>query len=401
MQKRYKYIKIIYLVSSNLTERWESYFCLDELCQIFDIEYWNCRDIGYPQFDATQTMERSYVVQIHSIEDLISNLKRLPPNAILVPIPHFSEINFEMYDLISRYIHHYVGIDVFTYSLWSVLGSSKKTIKQRLYRFDLIRILAKKIKYGLRYDFRDAIQPKHCDSFNVDWVTKISKLFLTQYVMDNTIHQPYYINHPDYEKYLCLRNIVDRDDKYVVYVDQFYPFHADARLRLANVDVEEIASAFYTSINKFFDLIEAQMHCKVIIAAHPVADYNLKNPFNNREIVYFKTAELIRDSMAVCMHSSNAFSFVALFDKPAIIIDYGTKGIDMDTKLVREFANLLGVKLCNINEISTMANRFKFIDRKIRKKFIDKIADTEIDVHNNELYVRNFVKIFDEINNKK
>ena len=74
------------------------------------------------------------------------------------------------------------------------------------------------------------------------------------------------------------------------------------------------------SLNSFFKIIETQYNIKVIIAAHPKSNYN-ELSFDGREVVKYRTCELVKDSEFVVLHSSAAVSYAILFKK-AVLFTY-------------------------------------------------------------------------------
>jgi hypothetical protein len=76
---------------------------------------------------------------------------------------------------------------------------------------------------------------------------------------------------------------------------------------------------FFRLINVFFDLLEKEYGLKVVIAAHPTANYDAET-FRGREIIRLKTAELVKDSDFVISMWSTSTGYAVLNQKPIIFI---------------------------------------------------------------------------------
>ena len=91
-------------------------------------------------------------------------------------------------------------------------------------------------------------------------------------------------------------------------------------------------------MNALFDLIETEMKIKVIIAAHPRSDYTEhKDVYGNRDIIYNKTCQLVKDSEFVIYHFSNSLSYVSLYKKPMLIV--------VNDDIIHHFSNAI-MEIC-------------------------------------------------------
>lgn len=125
------------------------------------------------------------------------------------------------------------------------------------------------------------------------------------------------INSIDYITSLNIDNNLVKG-KYVVFLDQYLPCHPDNKI-VGYQDLDE--EHYYSKLSEFFEHIEEQYNCKVVIAAHPTAQcYKEKNPFDGRDIFFFKSQSLVKESIGVISHYTTAFSFAILFNKPSIVL---------------------------------------------------------------------------------
>lgn len=79
-----KKIKVVYIHPSQLSERWLQYYKLDELQNIFDIEYWDCSAFANPSFKAQEMLIRPYLYVLRNENELRENLTRIPKDSLIV-----------------------------------------------------------------------------------------------------------------------------------------------------------------------------------------------------------------------------------------------------------------------------------------------------------------------------
>lgn len=125
-----------------------------------------------------------------------------------------------------------------------------------------------------------------------------------------------------YGDYLKLRNNnTENDEEYTVFIDEFMIGHSDYIKRGLKFPVQN-KELYFERMNSLFDNIEKEYNCRVIVAAHPKAEYN-GDEFNNRNIIYNETVKLIKDAKLVIIQYSTCFSWVALFHKDFLNIYTG------------------------------------------------------------------------------
>lgn len=161
-------------------------------------------------------------------------------------------------------------------------------------------------------------------------------------------------NSGDYQGYLSVKSSLNHSDhkigRYVVYIDQYLPFHNDFTLR----GVQHInAETFYRAINLLFARIEKKYGCEVVIAAHPSSlKYEEHDFFCGRKVYYNRTAELINQCIGAITCNSTAISFPVIDKKPILIYtsnDIESRYLFFNTLL---FPKLLDLEFVNIDECS-------------------------------------------------
>lgn len=160
------------------------------------------------------------------------------------------------------------------------------------------------------------------------------------------------INLSDYDHFIKVNKETNRivKGKYAVYLDVFLANHND-------LDIQCLPSLnsnnYYLSMNRFFDLLEKEYSIKIVIAAHPTAEYDFKT-FNGREIYRLRTAELVKDAEFVISMHSTSTSYAILNLKPIVFIytnDMNSLYSESIMRNIQAFSNYLESPLYNIDEI--------------------------------------------------
>lgn len=408
-----KKIKVVVMVPSPLTERWMTMFCMDYLSQQFDFDYWDCSDICMPAFEASSVVDRSYVRKIGSREEMERYLKELPKDTLIMSHIHLDGFNYKIHKLISKYNKNRIYVDFWANNIFKFIYSEPKLedvenqksvlkkIKESLRKIDVLYYMTLLFKYLKNRDvvkFKAKIDERRRQ--------KRSKKAMSLY---NNINisvlpkQTYSINHPDYEKYISVTqndcgSIVDGE--YIVFIDQYYPLHPFLKSENPDVDFDKLVQPYYTSLNQFFDKIEKEFGCPVVIAAHPIANFEI-NPFGGRRIIYFKTAELVQHSKAVLMHNSFSISFVLLFDKPFCLITNKTQQCTLKMcEKIELYGRAFVKEVVNTDSINDVRDILKKSDREVRNKYINMFFDTTVTQLNGSLLSKHLKSIYDELYSK-
>ncbi len=108
------------------------------------------------------------------------------------------------------------------------------------------------------------------------------------------------------------KQVEDKD--YILFLDQNLVDHKD----LKNFKVKWINNKdkYFKELNLFLDQVEKYFKCKVLIAAHPTADYSNKSYFAGRKIVQGDTCNYVKHSKGIILFSSSAIDYAILYNKP-------------------------------------------------------------------------------------
>lgn len=412
-------IKYVIIQPEVLTQRWESYLHLDELSAFFDIEFWDCSALVLPHYES-KGIERPYAKKIESDSHFLKELQSLPKDSMIVldrAIFKFKE-NLSMLKTLSVYFPKQLDIDFYTgnqlmASLWSTcmahtintgatsieqnerqisqhisIKSVLKNIKRWLYKSDFIYLAIKRMRYlNDNKSYKDILE-NYC-------YRKSEELFQTveiSYRKDS----PYPVNPPDYEQYLTLGQ--GKKGNTIVFIDQAFPIHPEFSGLYKDLNIPELAKEYQQSLRLFFDRVERQTGLRVVIAGHPVANYQ-SNVYGDREIIYYKTAELVRDAAAVFIHSSHAINFPIFYNKPMVFLQNAAW-----QKAVRHYNHLLQVAqyfdkpVINTDDDVEIAKYLTPVDAQVRAKYMDSMIDKRTEgKFNADLFKEYLVQIHDEM----
>ncbi|HUX91568.1 MAG TPA: hypothetical protein VMV48_12865 [Gallionellaceae bacterium] len=161
------------------------------------------------------------------------------------------------------------------------------------------------------------------------------------------------INSSDYENHMkeCAKIGCLVEGAYAVYLDIYLPFQSD--LEVCGMQAVT-PSLYYSSLNRFFRIIEAQCNLKVVIAAHPKADYH-KDTFEGREIFSGQTPRLVKNAEFVIVEASTSISYAVLNYKPIVsIYTEEMSHLYRDNFMLSIYAasSVLGSSLYNIDTVT-------------------------------------------------
>lgn len=152
----------------------------------------------------------------------------------------------------------------------------------------------------------------------------------------------------DYDLFLEQEDL-QPEESYVVFVDQYLPFHPDFNTLKSKCPVTP--ELYYPALNAFFELLEARMGMPVVVAAHPMAAYeeNVRY-FGNRRVVSGRTLELIRHASLVLLHYSTALNFAVLANIPMLFLSTDELERAMGPTMT-SMASMVGRTVLNVDKL--------------------------------------------------
>lgn len=168
-------------------------------------------------------------------------------------------------------------------------------------------------------------------------------LYWDQCACDPGVTRKIYTHTYDYERFLQLPGYDNGGKKYVVFMDQFFPFHPDFSVKLG---IYEDPAVYLGYLNDCFRVIREKYDVDIIIAAHPRADYRDRGDvFPGCKIVYGMSAELVKNAEAVIAHYSCSISFAAMAMKPLLLLNPPVfHKYPLIQDVLHSYAQFLGVK---------------------------------------------------------
>lgn len=394
-------IKLVITHPSQLSERWVNYYCLNELSKVFDVEFWDCSALAYPSFTVAHPLTPGYLRVIHTLQEFEDNMKRLPKDTVLITEVHHNSKTYPFHKIQGHYFPHFAYIWFYGNDIDRVFVEGNYTLKDRrisgikgaLYQSNILRNLIKWLFHHKDADYQESRMTNKCKDSYTDC-----------YSMSCVGTSAHRVNHPDFEQYLKVKEESSRliQEPYIVFVDDYYPYHPEAHI-CDGENEDAVAEAYHKTMNEFFDYVEKQYQCKVVIAAHPYANYLDYNPFNGREVYYGKTAPLIRDSQSVCIHCSNAFSYVALFDKPVAFITNEALDKSNIGSATHMYSEKFKMPIILTDGINSYPNPlFVKMDADLRKKYImDYLGDIDLPQPNSVLIQKYLKEFHDQLVNTR
>jgi len=241
----------------------------------------------------------------------------------------------------------------------------------------------------------------------VAFIAKYKKKYLTHLLVAGDFYKENIKNSPlfppslievsslDYSEYLRkTRKLLPSKENgatCIAFLDANDPYFAGDGY-LANHKDSITSDVWYPLLNNLFSFIESEFNLPVVICGHPKT--NFISPceiFDNRQVVYGKTCEVVSESKFIITRSSMAISFAVSMFKPILFVtsdqfETSHSGL-MYKKEIEVLASFLDSKIVNLNEIHLKKMKpelklnkdmyYKFIKNYLTSNF-DKEANYEV-----------------------
>jgi hypothetical protein len=302
--------KVIYISYVRLSDKTSRDWFIDYLIDKgITVEYWDVVALVRDEYDEAAAKTADYLRTFRTYSEL-EKMLLLPENknAYYVMVVIYAGFTIRLFRLLSKYNCRMLNIE------WGEVPSN---------RINRWWKLSSAFSKPLRLTARLYYMVKAIVYRKLKLVKPFDIVFAAgQKILANSQHASKVIpiNYADYDLYkkVKLENAASIvEGRYAVFLDSYLPHHSD--LKVAGWPAI-MPYEYYASLAKFFKQIEAQYKIKVVIAAHPRADYRAANPFCNREIHNGRTAELVKGADFVIVHSSYSQSHAILNKKPIVFI---------------------------------------------------------------------------------
>jgi hypothetical protein len=333
--------KIIYLCYLPLMAKREKDFFITEAQEHgFSVEYWDLTKIFFPDMSLTGEIDRSYV---RKIDDYAAFKKMLSSNEIkrcfFVIVITLDGMVIKLHRLLTKNKCFLVffaraGLPA-SYANESLLKKLVNNYRRYLTIDKMRRIYLNRL--AKIYQRTGLIK-------YYDLVFTAGSVEASRYGGRSNVVP---LNHFDYDSYLRVKDRSNRtvNNEYCVFLDDNLVYDTD--FRIINERTVE-AAAYFKSLCAFFERLEKKHNLKVIIAAHPKAEYQGAE-FRNREIIKGNTNELVKDCRFAIAHYSTSISFAVLYKKP-IVFMYTSEMKDMFYfQTIKHLASALDARIVNID----------------------------------------------------
>ena len=367
--------KIVILTEVGFSQRDYFRWGIKKIQKIFDIKILDFTKISYPHFFEVhkekiyETGNYHEIQEINKAKILIDNFK-----------PAFAFDNMTPHSNNSRQIREFLKKKkIKTVHIQSgLVPSIKRKFYEKLHRiFSLIlrpRFFLLKIKKIFKNKLSGQNKEKNCEIILISGLKGINKINKNKEIIYS--HSYDYEFYLDYTKNLSSNYFSKKN--FIVFLDQYVPFHPGAIMR--GEKPKATKKNYYPAINNFFSFLENKSKKKILIAAHPRADYSRKNPFQNRAIIENKTIELVNNADIVLAHTSTSISFAVLFKKPIIFLTSNEIIKSYDDFRIHSLARELNSVLINIDKFESFSES------------IDLNEIIKINNKNYRDYKRNYIK---------
>lgn len=175
-------------------------------------------------------------------------------------------------------------------------------------------------------------------------------------------HRNYMVNSDDYTMELMRgETFLEEEEKNaIIFVDQYLTGHSDFLLNGIELPITNKIE-YYDECNHFFSVLENKYNTKVIIAAHPKAEYE-GSEFDGRKIIYGKTSSLIKNAKIVLLMTSSVYGITCLNRKKFIIISSKQMINGVQWKTLEDLKNYFKSNICIMSDVD-MINIDEYVNQ--------------------------------------
>jgi hypothetical protein len=301
--------KIIYIAHEHLSLKNRLDYYIDYLInKKWTVEYWDLLPLLHGEIDEFGSQDADFLhtpLTYNEIETMLS----LPENkdAIYIILINYGPNYLRLYRLLTKYdckIHFFA---------WGAFPSSSRESKW--------------MKIVHHFPTPLTLINKSFNTINcfVHKKLKLVKPFDVVYGAGSVILKAFSdasklvsVNIVDYDHYVKIKTQTQSYvvGSYAVFLDSYVTHHPDLEiLSLPKLNPDK----YFKSLNHFFELLENKYEIKIVIAAHPKANY-INNPFEGREIYSGLTPELVAKADFIVSQHSTSVSYAVLNLKPIIFV---------------------------------------------------------------------------------
>ncbi len=350
--------KLIFIDIEPLTPRRVAIFKIEELRDLgFEIEYWDMSQYFDPGKKLADTLEAQYVRYIRTIAELHQVLEQEDTTQVIFSceVPGDRIRSHRFFRTMKRHNTIRVRIDLYaTAALANTLTLAEKLRHATFAK--IIKSLITRIEVIIWALYR-----------------RMTGLKLYHYLIRSGQgpHTDVHINHPDWELYNeTHKNPPLITEPYALFLDEFYPLHPDIKYHNRGEQTGGVEQ-YQSSLRRFFDTFEQQCHLHVVVAAHPKAEYAAGTFGSGREIIKYRSAQLVKDAAAVFMHNTASVAFAIMNDRPLALITNDSYNRQITMRIAQQrLAKTLGLKIYNLDHCDLGNINPQRINPDVRNNYI-------------------------------
>lgn len=358
--------KIIFFVEVTFSKRDYERFGIEIFMKNgLDVEIWDFTPFLYPEVHNTYTppdpVKLDFYHVFHEYEEALTKISKLDRSSFIINFIPYNLNTFKIFRLISKMKVPY-GYFAFAYPSYHIKASPRAMLKKIF-----IRLKNGDIKFLLDYLFR-RIPFKFFGIAPARMIIASGEKYRTGSLPVSSSTEIVWAHTMDYDIYLRERednNIRDNENRYAIFLDEYFPFHPEYTYIGVNSPVS--ADEYYPLLCRFFELIERTHGVNIVIAAHPRSAYE-KHPdyFNGRRVIRGKTSLLVRKSEFVILHHSASLHYAILYKKPMIFVTFNKLQKDQFAgPLINFMAGMFSKKAINLDEVTSLdLGKELFVDEK-------------------------------------
>lgn len=184
---------------------------------------------------------------------------------------------------------------------WNSEAKRKLTVKRLLHP-----------RYNLRMTMQEKNPPMQC------FMAAIADYYPMYRSWNKNIIR--FVHHIDLDNYILDPDKSAVGEEYILFIDEAAGTHPEL-IGSETYQNSDFIKKYRKSMNRLFERLEKIYHLKTVIAAHPKAEYK-GDEFGNREIIQFKTYDLIKKAALVVTHYSTMVDMAVLFKKKVLFVAY-------------------------------------------------------------------------------
>jgi hypothetical protein len=338
--------KVIYISYEPLTNSIYNHFYINVLkSENIVVEYWDLSSLFFETSIFKSNLNSNIIIKIMSRDDLKEQVRNnQDEDAIFITLMTYEWSNIWLFRILKRYKCYCAFFN--RPGLPAPKSVKKQNIVSYLDKNTINRIIA-----GLTNKLAIILK-------KVGYVNDPDIMFSSgSHAIENSknIRNIIQVNHFDYDNAMLLNRSNDRErnknKKYIIFLDENTPYHPDFKMLGMNIiDSKE----YFDGLNRFFDLVEKKWDKRILIAAHPSSNYK-NDEFDKREIIKYRTSELVKDCHFTLAHGSTSISFPVLYSKPIMFLYNNQFKAFYSFSTLRwifNLSNILGGSIYNVDAVT-------------------------------------------------